>query len=396
MSEFKEVVILSACRTPIGTFLGGLSDIPAPKLGSVVIKEAVKRAGVKSEDIDEVIMGMVVQAGAGQAPARQAAIYGGVPPTAGAITINKVCGSGLKAVMMAAQAIKCDDAELIVAGGMESMSQVPYVVHKARKGFKFGDQKIVDTMISDGLWDSFNNFHMGVAAELTATKAKLTREMLDEYAANSQQKGAKAIEEGKFKEEIVPVEIPQRRGDPVIFDTDEGPRAGTTAEKLARLKPAFQKDGIVTAGNSPGLNDGASAVVVTSMDYAKANNLKPIAKVLDYAVSGTLPEDLFFAPIYAVKKLMDKMNVDINYWDLIEANEAFAAQCLADGNELGWDYNKVNVNGGAIALGHPIGASGARVLTTLIYALKDRGLTKGLTTLCLGGGNAVAMAIEIL
>ncbi len=396
MADIKEAVLLSACRTPIGTFLGALSDIPAPQLGAMVVRESVKRANVSPDDVDEVIMGQVVQAGSKQAPARQAAIHGGIPPKAGAMTINKVCGSGLKAVMLAAQGIKLGDVDVVVAGGMESMSQVPYVVHGARKGFKFGDKKIVDAMIMDGLWDSFNNFHMGSAAEITARKSNLTREMLDEYAANSQAKAVKAIEEGKFKDEIAPVEIPTRKGDPVVFDTDEGPRPGTTAEKLARLKPAFEKDGIVTAGNAPGLNDGASALVVASKDYADSKGLKPIAKIIDYSVSGTEPEMLFYAPIYAVQKLMEKMNVDINYWDLIEANEAFAAQCLADGNELGWDWDRVNVHGGAIALGHPIGASGARVLTTLIYALKTYGKTKGMATLCLGGGNAVAMAIELL
>ncbi len=396
MAEIKEPVILSACRTPIGTFLGGLSSLTAPQLGAIVVREAVKRAKVDPNNVDEVIMGQVVQAGSGQAPARQAAIHGGITPKAGAMTINKVCGSGLKAVMLAAQAIKLGDSELVIAGGMESMSQTPYVLHSARKGLKFGDRKLVDVMVKDGLWDSFNDYHMGSAAELTANKSNLTRQMLDEYSAKSQQKAVKAIEEGKFKEEIVPVEIPSKKGDPVIFDTDEGPRPGTTVEKLARLRPAFVKDGIVTAGNSPGLNDGASAVVVTSNNYAKENNLTPIAKIIDYAVGGTEPELLFYAPIYAVRKLMDKMGVNIDYWDLIEANEAFAAQCLADGIELKWDWDRVNVHGGAIALGHPIGASGARILTTLIYALKTYGKKKGMATLCLGGGNAVAMAIELL
>jgi len=376
--------------------MGSLSELSGPQLGAIAIREAVKRAGVNPEKVDEVIMGQVVQAGAGQAPARQAAIHGGITPKASAMTINKVCGSGLKAVMLASQAIKLGDADLVVAGGMESMSQVPYVLRGARKGFKLGDQKIIDTMILDGLWDSFNNFHMGSAAELTARKSNLTREMLDEYAANSQQKAVKAMEEGKFKAEIAIVQIPQKKGDPKIVDTDEGPRPGTTQESLSRLKPAFEKEGVVTAGNSPGLNDGASALVVSSIDYAKANNLKPIAKVLDYAVGGTEPAMLFYAPIYAVRKLMEKMKVDIHHWDLIEANEAFAAQCLADGNELGWDWNRVNVHGGAIALGHPIGASGARVLTTLIYALKTYGKKKGMATLCLGGGNAVALAIEMM
>ena len=391
-----EAVILSATRSAIGNFLGTLSGFTAPQLGAFAIKEAVKRAGINPEDIDEVIMGQVVQGGSNQAPGRQAAIHGGIPAKVPALTINKVCGSGLKAVMLSAQAIKAGDGHLYVAGGFESMSKTPYAIHGAKEGLKFGHKKMLDLMITDGLWDSFNDYHMGNAAEYTAEKAKLTREMLDEYAANSQQKAGKAIEAGKFKEEIFPIEIPQRKKDPIIFDSDECPRPKTTSESLARLRPAFQKDGIVTAGNAPGLNDGSSAVVVASAEYAEKNGHKPLAKIIDYAAAGTEPQDLFFAPIYAVQKLMKKMNVDINHWDLIEANEAFAAQCLADGNELGWDYDKVNVNGGAIALGHPIGASGARILTTLIYALKDRGLKTGMATLCLGGGNAVALAIELI
>ncbi len=391
-----EAVILSACRSAIGTFLGSLSGFTAPQLGAFAIKEAVKRAGINSEDIDEVIMGQVVQGGSNQAPARQAAIHGGVPSKVPALTINKVCGSGLKAVMLSTQAIKAGDGDLFIAGGMESMSNTPYAIHGAKSGLKFGHKKMLDLMITDGLWDSFNDYHMGNAAEYTATKANLTREMLDEYSANSQQKASKAIADGKFKDEIFPVEIPQRKRDPIIFDTDECPRAGTTKESLAKLRPAFVKDGIVTAGNAPGLNDGSSAVVVSSLEYAKKHNHKPLAKIIAYSTSGTDPQDLFFAPIYAVEKLMKKMNVDINHWDLIEANEAFAAQCLADGNALGWDWNKVNVNGGAIALGHPIGASGARILATLIYALKDRGLKTGMATLCLGGGNAVALALELM
>ncbi|MCD6161232.1 MAG: acetyl-CoA C-acetyltransferase [candidate division Zixibacteria bacterium] len=392
----EQAVILSACRTALGTFLGGLASVNAPQLGAVVIKEAVKRAGIDANDIDEVIMGQVVQGGSGQSPARQAAIHAGIPDHVAALTINKICGSGLKSVMLAAQSIKAGDGNCFVAGGMESMSNCPFILQGARNGFKFGDQKLVDLMILDGLWDSFNNFHMGRAAEYTAEKSKLTRLELDEYAANSQNKAAKASADGKFKAEITPVEIPQRKGDPIIFDTDQGPRPGTTTEKLAKLRPAFQKDGIVTAGNSPGLNDGSSALVVTSESYAKKHNHTPIAKVIDYAVGFKKPIDLFYAPIVAVQTLMKKMNVDINHWDLIEANEAFAAQCLADGKELGWDWDKVNVNGGAIALGHPIGTSGARVLTTLIYALKDRGLKKGMATLCLGGGGAVALAIELM
>jgi len=370
----NDPVILSACRTPIGTFLGSLSSLRAHELGALVIAEAVQRAGVGKEDIDEVIMGQVVQAGEGQAPARMAAIKAGVPGKAGVMTINKVCGSGLKAVMLAAQSILLKEQHVVVAGGQESMSNTPYVLHKAKSGLKFGHTQLMDSMILDGLWDSFNDFHMGLAAEYTAEKSKLTREMLDEYAANSQRKASDAIAAGKFKGEIVPVSIPQRRGDPIA---------------------AFKKDGVVTAGNAPGLNDGASAVVVTCRQYAEKHNIKPMARITGYTVAGTEPIDLFYAPIYAVRKLCGKLGVDLSYFDLIEANEAFAAQCLADGNELGWDWDKVNIHGGAIALGHPIGASGARVLTTLLYALKDRGKKHGLATLCLGGGNAVAMSIEM-
>lgn len=391
-----EAVILSACRSAVGNFLGGLSSFTAPQLGALAIKEAVRRAGINVDDIDEVIMGQVVQGGSNQAPGRQAAVHGGIPPTVPAMTINKVCGSGLKAVMLSAQAIKAGDGHLYVAGGQESMSSTPYALHGAKGGLKFGHKKLVDLMITDGLWDSFNDFHMGSAAEYTAEKSKLTRDELDEYAFNSQMKAFKAIEEGKLQQEIFPIEIPQRKGDPVIFDTDEAPRPETTVEKLAKLKPAFQKDGVVTAGNAPGLNDGSAAVVVSSMEYAEKNGHKPLARINAYAAAGTDPIDLFYAPIYAVQKLMNKMGVDINHWDLIEANEAFAAQAMADGRELGWDWTRVNVNGGAIALGHPIGATGAKILATLIYALKDRGLKKGMVTLCLGGGNAVAMAIEII
>lgn len=391
----NDPVILSACRTPIGTFLGGLSSLRAHELGAIAIAEAVKRAGINKEDIDEVIMGQVVQAGEGQAPGRMAAIKAGVPGKAGVLTINKVCGSGLKAVMLAAQSIALKEQHVVVAGGQESMSNTPYVLHKAKAGLKFGHTQLMDSMILDGLWDSFNDFHMGLAAEYTAEKSKLTREMLDEYSANSQRKASAAIAAGKFKDEIVPVSIPQRRGDPKIVDTDEGPRPDTTAEKLGKLRPAFKKDGIVTAGNAPGLNDGASAVVVSCRQYAEKHGLKPIAKITGYMTAGTEPIDLFYAPIYAVRKLCDNLGVELDYFDLIEANEAFAAQCLADGNELGWDWEKVNVHGGAIALGHPIGASGARVLTTLLYALKDRNKKHGLATLCLGGGNAVALAVEM-
>lgn len=396
MSNQPSAVILSACRTAIGKFQGSLAGFSAPQIGAFAIKEAIRRSGADPKDVQECIMGHVVQAGAGQAPARQAAIHGGLPPEVACITINKVCGSGLKSVMLATQAIKAGDADLIVAGGMESMSNAPYALPNARTGFRLGNQQAEDLMIKDGLWDSFNNYHMGGAAEYTQQKTGIPREEQDEYAYNSHRKACAAMESGKFKNEIFDVMIPQRKGDPTAFNVDESPRQDISVDMLAKLKPAFQKDGTVTAGNAPGLNDGGSALVVSSSGYADANGLKPIARVTGYAVAGTPPQDLFFAPIYAVQKLMKKMNVDINYFDLIEANEAFSIQALADGKALGWDWNRVNVNGGAVALGHPIGASGARILTTLIYALKDRGKKTGMATLCLGGGNAVALAIELV
>lgn len=387
--------IVSGCRTAIGNLHGGLGSFTAPQLGALAIKEVIKRAGIEAADIEEVIMGHVVQGGSGQAPARQAAIHGGVPPEAAAMTINKVCGSGLKAVMLAAQSIRAGDQSVIVAGGMESMSQTPLIMRGAKTGVRFGHQKLDDIMISDGLWDSFNNFHMGMAAELTRKKDGITREQQDEFAANSHLKAVAAWEAGKFEAETFPVEVPQRKADPIVFNKDEGPRPGLSVEKLSKLRPAFEKDGTVTAGNAPGLNDGSAASVVVSEAYMKEKGLKPMAKIIDYAVAGTAPEDLFWSPIYAVQKLMKKMNVEIDHFDLIEANEAFSAQALANGKGLNWDWERVNVNGGAVALGHPIGASGTRILVTLIYALKDRGMKTGLATLCLGGGNAVAMSIEI-
>jgi acetyl-CoA C-acetyltransferase len=392
----RDAVIVSAVRTPSGNFLGTLSSFTAPQLGAKVIQEAVKRAGIDPQEVQEVIMGQVLQGGCGQAPARQAAIAAGIPPEAGALTINKVCGSGLKAVELAAQAIQLGDLDVVVAGGMESMSNAPYVVHGARTGFKFGHQNITDGMILDGLWDSFNDFHMGVAAELTAEKSGLARKDLDQYAYESQMKAVKAIAEGKFKAEILPVEVPQRKGDPVIFDADETPRPKTTLEGLAKLRPAFKKDGLLTAGNSPGLSDGAAAVVVMAREKAEQLGAKPLAVVLGYATGGTEPKWLFYAPVAAVNKLMKKLDMSIDDFELIEANEAFSAQALADGKELGWDWDRVNVRGGAIALGHPIGASGTRVLVTLLYALMDRGKKTGLATLCLGGGNAVAMCVELI
>lgn len=387
--------IVAGCRSAIGVLHGSLGKFSAPELGALAVKEVLGRSTVDPADIEEVIMGQVVQGGSGQAPARQAALNGGVPVEVAAMTINKVCGSGLKAVMLAAQSIRAGDQNVILAGGMESLSNTPLIMRGAKTGVRFGHQKLDDIMISDGLWDSFNNFHMGSAAELTRKKAKISREEQDEFALNSHHKAVAAIEAGKFKKEIFAVEVPQRKKDPIIFDTDEAPRAGMKIENLAKLRPVFEKDGTVTAGNSPGLNDGSAATIVASENYVKEKGLSPLARVVEYTVAGTPPADLFFAPIYAVRKLMDKMKVDISHFDLIEANEAFSAQALADGKELNWDWDKVNVNGGAVALGHPIGASGTRILVTLIYALKDRNLKTGLVTLCLGGGNAVAMAVEL-
>ncbi len=395
MSNRNEAYIVSACRSAIGTFLGGLSGFTATQLGALAIKEAVHRAKIDPKKIDEVIMGQVVQAGVGQAPARQAAMGSGLPAEVAAMTINKVCGSGLKAVMLAAQSIRAGDQECVVAGGMESMSGTPFVLHGAKAGLKFGDKKLQDSMVLDGLWCAFKNWHMGSAAELTARKAGISREEQDEFAYNSHKKALAAIEQGKFKNEIFPVAIPQKKGDPKMFDRDECPRSDISMEGLAKLRPAFEKDGTVTAGNAPGLNDGSAATVVVSEKFMKENNLTPLARVIEYTTAGIEPELLFFSPILAVRKLCNKMGVDVNHFDLIEANEAFSVQALADGKELGWDWSRVNVHGGAVALGHPIGASGARVLTTLIYALKDRGKKNGLATLCLGGGHAVAMAIEL-
>jgi acetyl-CoA C-acetyltransferase len=392
----RDAYIVSACRTAIGEFLGGLASLPAPELGAIVIREAVSRAGIQPGDVEEVLMGNVVQAGVGQAPARQALIKAGIPNTVGATTVNKVCGSGLKAVMLAAQSIKAGDQDIVVAGGMESMSNAPYYLPKARTGYRLGNGELVDGVIHDGLWDSFNNFHMGSAAELIARKFKVTREDQDRFSVESHQKAVRAQKEGKFKEELVPVMIPQKKGDPKCFCVDERPRADSSMESLAKLRPAFEKDGTVTAANAPGLNDGASAVVVMSGAAVKRTGAKPMARITGYATGGTAPEMVFYAPVVAVKRLAEKLGRKPNDWDLIEANEAFAAQAIVDGRELDWDFAKVNVNGGAVALGHPIGASGARVLTTLLYALRDRKLTNGLATLCLGGGNAVALSVEAM
>jgi acetyl-CoA C-acetyltransferase len=387
-------VILSAVRTPIGKYLGGLSSFTAPQLGAMVIRDAVGRAGVDPSAVEEVIMGQVVQGGSGQAPARQALIHAGLPASIPALTINKVCGSGLKAVMLAAQAVKAGDADCIVAGGQESMSTAPHYVFGMRAGIKVGNQTMVDGMIHDGLWDSFGCCHMGEYAEYTAEKAGVSRQDQDGFAYESHRKAVAAADAGKFKDEILPVQIPGKGG-PTTVAVDESPRRDTSPDTLAKLKPAFRKDGgSVTPGNAPGLNDGASALVVTSLAFAKANGLTPMARITGYATGGGDPREIFFAPVVAVRNLMSKAGTRIGDYDLIEANEAFAVQALADGRELGWDWERVNVHGGAVALGHPIGASGARVLTTLLYALRDRGAATGLATLCLGGGNAVALSVE--
>jgi acetyl-CoA C-acetyltransferase len=393
MSDPNTPVIVSAVRTPIGRYLGGLAGFTAPALGAVVVRAALERARVEAAAVDEVILGHVLQGGSGQAPARQALIHAGIPGTVPALTINKVCGSGLKAVMLAAQAIRAGDAACVVAGGMEAMSASPHYLYGYRNGVKAGNQTIVDGMIHDGLWDSFGNNHMGEYAEYTADKAGIGRAEMDEFALASHRKAVAAMDAGKFSAEIAPVEVKGKKGSTFV-STDEGPRRDSTLEALAALRPAFRKDGSVTAGNAPGLNDGASALVVTSAAFAKAHGLAPVARITAYATGGGEPKDLFFAPIGAVQNLMRKAGTAIGDYDLIEANEAFAVQALANGRALGWDWDRVNVNGGAIALGHPIGASGARVLTTLLHAMLDRGARTGLATLCLGGGNAVALSVE--
>ncbi|MCS0786834.1 acetyl-CoA C-acetyltransferase [Cytobacillus firmus] len=390
-----EVVIVSAVRTAIGSFNGSLKDVSAPELGAIAIKGALKKAGVTPDQIDEVILGNVLQAGLGQNPARQAALKAGLPESVSAMTINKVCGSGLKAVHLAAQAILAGDAEAVIAGGMENMSQAPYILKNARNGFKMGDQKLIDSMISDGLWCAFNDYHMGVTAENLCSKYELGREEQDEFAAASQEKAAKAIEEGKFNDEIVPVEIPQRKGDPIVFNTDEYPKKGTTAEKLAGLRPAFKKDGSVTAGNASGINDGAAVLLVMSKKKADALGLKPLVTIKGNASAGVDPSIMGIGPVAAVKKALEKASVSMDELELIEANEAFAAQSLAVDRELRFNKEILNVNGGAIALGHPIGASGARILVTLIHEMQKRQAKKGLATLCIGGGQGVATVVEL-
>jgi acetyl-CoA C-acetyltransferase len=398
MSKENEAVILSAARTPIGKFQGTLSGVNATKLGAAAVKAAVERAGIDPNDIEEVLMGNVVQAGNGQAPARQAAIFAGVPATVSATTVNKVCGSGLKAAMHAAQAVRAGDADLFVAGGMESMSRAPYLVNGRSGELKFGNQQLGDALLIDGLWDPFENWGMGNAAEFIADEYEVTREAMDEFALRSHLKAVEAQAAGRFQLEIVPVQVPGRKGDVTIIDSDEGPRKDASLESLAKLKPSFKENGKVTAGNASSMNDGAAAIVISSRVYAEKNDLKPMARIVGYAQAAVEPKYLFAAPAYAIPKLLKKIDWKLSDVDLLEINEAFAAQVLADGYALadqGWDWDKVNVNGGAIALGHPLGASGARVLTTLIYALKDRGLKRGIASLCLGGGEAVAMAVEV-
>jgi acetyl-CoA C-acetyltransferase len=394
----REAVILSAVRTPSGRFQGSLSGLPAPRLGAIVVKAAVERAGIHDPArIEEVIMGNVVSAGLGQNPARQAAVFAGLPESVGATTVNKVCGSGLKSIMLAAQSVRAGDGSLYVAGGMENMSRAPYLVYGRSGELRYGHMQLTDALLLDGLWDPFENWSMGDAAEFIAEEYEVTRQAMDEFALASQQKAIAAIDGGKFKAEIVPVEVPGRKGQVTLFDTDETPPRDSSLEALASLKPAFQKDGKVTAGNAPGLNDGSAAVTVASRGAAVEMGSRPLARVVGYTQAAVQPKYLFDAPSHAIPRLLERIGWSLADVDLIELNEAFAAQVLANGYalaELGWDWRKVNVNGGAIALGHPIGASGARVLTTLIYALKERSLRRGIAALCLGGAEAVAMAVE--
>jgi acetyl-CoA C-acetyltransferase len=396
MAGFDDVVIISGCRTPVGKFQGSLTDFTAPQLGAIAVREAVKRAGIEPVQVDECIMGNVLSAGLGQNPARQAAIFGGLAPEVGAMTINKVCGSGLKAVALAAQAIQTANSSVVVAGGMESMTNAPYLLPQARKGYRLGNGQLIDSMVHDGLWDIYNDYHMGITGENVAEKYGITREEQDEFAVNSHRKAIAAIKECRFKSQIVPVEIPaKKKGQPpIVFDKDESPREDTTIESLRGLKPAFKKDGTVTAGNAPGVNDGAAAVVVTSATRANQLGVKPMVRVVAQATSGVEPKWVMMAPVGAVKKIWEKTGWSKDDVDLYELNEAFSVQALGVIRELGLDMNRVNVNGGAVAIGHPIGASGARVLVTLIYEMIRRDVHRGIAALCLGGGNAVAMAVE--
>jgi acetyl-CoA C-acetyltransferase len=390
----REAVIVSAVRTPIGSFMGSLKTVAATELGAIAIKDSLKKAGIPHDAVDEVIMGNVLQAGLGQNPARQAAIKAGLPIGVSSMTINKVCGSGLKALHLACQAIWLDEADVIVCGGMENMSQAPYLMNGARDGLRMGNAPMVDSMIHDGLWCAFGDYHMGITAENLCETHSLSREELDEFSAESQRKCAEAQEQGKFNDEITPVEIPQRKGDPLIIDKDEYPKAGSTSEKLARLRPAFKKDGMVTAGNASGINDGAAALVVMSRKKAEELGLKPLGIVKANASAGVAPEIMGIGPVEAVQKVLKKTNMKIDDIDLIEANEAFASQSLAVGKDLGFNKEKLNVNGGAIALGHPIGASGARIVVTLLHEMKRRKSKSGLATLCIGGGQGVASIFE--
>jgi len=394
MSEIKQAVIISAVRTPVGKLLGALKIFKATELGAIVVREAVKRAGVKPEEVDEVIMGCVIQAGLGQNPARQAALRGGLPDTVSAVTVNKVCGSGLKAVMMAAQGVQLGDTDVVVAGGMESMSNAPYLLAKAREGYRLGHGQILDSVIQDGLWCAFDDQHMGCTGEVVSERFHVSRKEQDEYAVDSHRKAIAAIKSGKFKDEIISIEIPQKKGSPIIVDTDEPVREDTSIESLSKLKPAFKEGGTVTAGNAPGVNDGASAVVVTSEERAKSLGIEPLARIVAQATSGTEPKLVMMAPVEAIKKLLKKTGWSLDDVDLIELNEAFSVQAVAITRELNLDPEKINVNGGAVALGHAIGQSGSRILTTMLYELKRRNAHRGIAALCLGGGNAVALAIE--
>jgi acetyl-CoA C-acetyltransferase len=394
MSTIKQAVIVSAVRTPVGKLLGALKGFKATDLGAIVVREAVKRAGAKPDDVDEVIMGCVIQAGLGQNPARQAALRGGLPDTVSAVTVNKVCGSGLKAVMMAAQGVQLGDTEVVVAGGMESMSNAPYLLAKAREGYRLGTGEILDSVIQDGLWCAFDDQHMGCTGEVVSERFHVSRAEQDEYAVNSHRKAVAAIKAGKFKDEIVPVEIPQKKGAPILFDTDEPVREDTSIEGLSKLKPAFKEGGTVTAGNAPGVNDGASAVVVTSEERAKSLGVEPLGRIVAQATSGIEPKLVMMAPVEAIKKLIKKTGWSLNDVDLIELNEAFAVQAVAITRELSLDPEKINVNGGAVALGHAIGQSGSRILTTMLNELKRRNARRGIAALCLCGGNAVSLAVE--
>jgi len=396
MASFDDAVIISGCRTPVGKFQGSLSDFSAPQLGALVVREAVKRAGIDPAQVDECIMGNVVSAGLGQNPARQAAIFGGLSPATGAMTINKVCGSGLKSVALAAQAVQTGNSSVVVAGGMESMTNAPYLLPQARKGYRLGNAQVIDSMVHDGLWDVYNDYHMGLTGENVAEKYGITREEQDEFAVNSHRKAVAAMKECRFKSQIVPVEIPAKKkgAPPVMFDKDESPREDTTIQILRALKPAFKKDGTVTAGNAPGVNDGAAAVVVTSAQRARELGAKPMVRIIAQATSGVEPKWVMMAPVSAVRQIWQKTGWKNEDVDLYELNEAFSVQALGVIRELGLNLDKVNVNGGAVALGHPIGASGARVLVTLIYEMIRRDVRRGIAALCLGGGNAVAMAVE--